>query len=122
MDNTHIEIPSTLIIYPIPYPSAATGPNPNNLSAGLPQLLVDKIDVLSKLYPGSVNIAGSVRWCGSPFGDLGGDDAVTGGRGRLRARLEIISIGGLLADDFALQEAVERVEVANLAEPFVALL
>lgn len=52
----------------------------------------------------------------------GGDDAVTGGRGRLRVRLETISIGGLLADDFALQEAVEREEVAILAEPLAALL
>lgn len=129
-----MEIPSSLILYPIPCPSAATGPNPNNLIAGFPQLLVDKIDVLSKLHPESVNIAGSARWCGRresirrlqrrSRGRRRVRLRVTGGRGRgrLRVRLETISIGGLLADNFALQEAVERVEVAILAEPLAALL
>ena len=45
----YTEIPSSLMIYPIPYPSAATGPNPNNLKAGFPQLLVDKMDVPNRL-------------------------------------------------------------------------
>ena len=56
---TYIDNPSSLIIYPIPYPSAATGPNPNSLNAGFPQFDVDKIDVLNTLHPGSVNIDGS---------------------------------------------------------------
>ena len=54
----YTEIPSSLIIYPIPYPSAATGPNPNSLNAGLPQLDVERIDVPSRAHPGSVNIEG----------------------------------------------------------------
>jgi hypothetical protein len=56
--RTYTEIPSSLMIYPIPYPSAATGPNPNNLSAGLPQFDVDKMDMPSCAHPGSVKIAG----------------------------------------------------------------
>ena len=43
----------------MPYPSAATGPNPNSLNAGFPQLEVLNIDVLSNSQPGSVKIAGS---------------------------------------------------------------
>jgi hypothetical protein len=58
--STDMEIPSSLIIYPMPYPSLATGPNPNNLSAGFPQLEVDKIDVDSKAQPGSVKMLGIV--------------------------------------------------------------
>jgi len=53
-----MEIPSSLIMYPIPYPSLATGPNPNSLSAGFPQFEVDKIDVDNKAQPGSVKISG----------------------------------------------------------------
>jgi hypothetical protein len=39
------------MIYPIPYPSAATGPNPNNLRAGFPQFEVDMIEVLRIDHP-----------------------------------------------------------------------
>lgn len=56
----YIEIPSSLIMYPIPYPSAATGPNPNNLKAGFPQFEVLKIEVLKSPYPWSVKILGSL--------------------------------------------------------------
>ena len=56
--ETYTDIPSSLMIYPIPYPSAATGPNPNRRSAGFPQFDVDRIDVLSSAQPGSVKIAG----------------------------------------------------------------
>lgn len=56
--ETHIDIPSSLMIYPIPYPSAATGPKPNSLNAGLPQFEVDKIDVDRSAQPGSVKISG----------------------------------------------------------------
>lgn len=49
------------MIYPIPNPSCATGPNPNSLNAGFPQFDVDKILVLSKDQPPSVNNAGSCR-------------------------------------------------------------
>lgn len=51
-------IPFSLMIYPIPYPSAATGPKPNKRSAGFPQFEVDKMDVLSRFQPGSAKIAG----------------------------------------------------------------
>jgi hypothetical protein len=54
----YIEIPSSLIIYPIPYPSAATGPNPNSLRAGFPQFDVEMIEVLNVAQPGSLKIAG----------------------------------------------------------------
>lgn len=56
---THIDKPSSLIIYPIPNPFEATGPNPNSLNAGLPQLEVDKIDVLREAHPESEKIIGS---------------------------------------------------------------
>jgi hypothetical protein len=56
--NTHMEMPSSLMMYPIPYPSAVTGPNPNNRKAGLPQFEVDKIDVFRRLQPGSVKMDG----------------------------------------------------------------
>lgn len=56
--RTYMEIMSSLMIYPIPNPSAATGPNPNNLSAGLPQLEVERILVLSNPQPGSLKISG----------------------------------------------------------------
>lgn len=56
--ETYIDIPPSLIIYPIPYPPAATGPKPNNLSAGLPQFEVDKIEVDNSVHPGSAKIAG----------------------------------------------------------------
>ena len=46
------------MIYPIPYPSAATGPNPNSRNAGLPQFDVDRMDVLRSDQPGSVKIDG----------------------------------------------------------------
>ena len=57
--DTHTEIPSSLMIYPIPYPSAATGPKPNSLNAGFPQFDVDNIDVFSVAHPPSRNISGS---------------------------------------------------------------
>jgi len=46
------------MIYPIPKPSAAVGPNPNRRNAGFPQFEVDKIDVPNSAQPGSVNMAG----------------------------------------------------------------
>ena len=61
------------MMYPMPYPSAATGPKPNSRSAGFPQFDVDKIDVLSSCQPGSVKIAGSAGlpwwWCPLPFAE-----------------------------------------------------
>ena len=54
----YTEIPSSLIMYPIPYPSAATGPNPNSLKAGLPQLDVERMEVPRRAHPGSVYIEG----------------------------------------------------------------
>lgn len=36
--KTYTEMPSSLMVYPIPYPSAATGPKPKRRSGGLPQL------------------------------------------------------------------------------------
>ena len=56
--GSYTEIPSSLMIYPIPYPSAATGPNPNSLRAGFPQFDVDRIEVPSVDQPGSVKMAG----------------------------------------------------------------
>ena len=56
-----IDIPSSLMMYPIPYPSGVTGPNPNRRRAGLPQLEVERTDVPRRLYPGSVNIEGTLR-------------------------------------------------------------
>jgi len=56
--KTYKESRSSLMIYPIPYPSAATGPNPNSLSAGFPQFEVERIDVPSVSHPPSVNIHG----------------------------------------------------------------
>ena len=47
------------MMYPIPYPSAATGPKPNSRSAGLPQFYVERIEVLRSDQPGSVKMAGS---------------------------------------------------------------
>jgi len=52
------EIPSSLMIYPIPKPSAAVGPNPNTRNAGFPQFSVEKIDVPNSAQPGPVNMAG----------------------------------------------------------------
>jgi hypothetical protein len=46
------------MIYPIPYPSAATGPKPNKRRAGFPQFDVDRIEVFSRFQPGSAKIAG----------------------------------------------------------------
>lgn len=61
--TTYTEIPSSLMIYPIPYPSAATGPNPNNLNAGLPQFDVERMDVFKTCQPGSKKISGrGGRW------------------------------------------------------------
>lgn len=54
-----MEMASSLMIYPIPNPSCATGPNPNNLSAGFPQFEVERMLVLSTPHPGSVKMAGS---------------------------------------------------------------
>ena len=58
-DPTYIEIPSSLIIYPIPYPSAATGPKPNKRRAGLPQLEVERMEVFKTVHPWSVKIVGN---------------------------------------------------------------
>jgi hypothetical protein len=44
-EPTYMEMPSSLMIYPMPYPSAATGPKPNKRRAGLPQLEVERIEV-----------------------------------------------------------------------------
>lgn len=76
MSITYTEIPSSLMIYPIPYPSAATGPNPNNLNAGFPQFDVDKIDVLKVDQPGSVKMEGRAGLWSQPLeqeeaGDVG---------------------------------------------------
>lgn len=58
-------------MYPMPNPSCATGPKPNNLNAGLPQLDVERILLFNKDQPESVNIVGSVRL----VGDRGGAEA-----------------------------------------------
>jgi hypothetical protein len=42
--ETYTPIPFSLMIYPMPYPSAATGPNPNRRNAGLLQFEVGKIE------------------------------------------------------------------------------
>ena len=47
------------MMYPIPNPSAATGPNPNSLSAGFPQLDVERMDRLRRCQPWSVKIDGN---------------------------------------------------------------
>lgn len=60
---TYTETPSSLMIYPIPYPSAATGPKPNNLSAELPQLEVDMMEVLRIDQPWSVKMEGRDLAC-----------------------------------------------------------
>ena len=65
---TYTEIPSSLIIYPIPYPSAATGPNPNSLKAGLPQLDVERMEVPRRAHPGSVYIKGILVIQQGPLG------------------------------------------------------
>ena len=54
-----MEMPSSLMIYPMPYPSAATGPKPNKRRAGLPQLEVERIEVFKTLHPLSVKMLGS---------------------------------------------------------------
>ena len=51
-------------MYPMPNPSRATGPKPNNLNAGLPQLDVERMAVFNEAHPESVNIVGSVRLVG----------------------------------------------------------
>ena len=58
--GTYIDILSSLIMYPMPNPSCATGPKPNNLNAGLPQLDVERMLVFNTVHPGSTNIEGSV--------------------------------------------------------------
>lgn len=56
------------MMYPMPYPSAATGPNPKSRSAGFPQLDVLRMDVLRSDQPGSVKIDGSgCLQCAPPF-------------------------------------------------------
>ena len=47
------------MMYPIPYPSAVTGPKPNRRNAGFPQFDVERIDRLRMSHPLSVKIAGS---------------------------------------------------------------
>jgi len=51
--------PSSLMIYPRPYPSAATGPKPNKRSAGLPQFEVERIDMPRVDQPPSRKTSGS---------------------------------------------------------------
>ena len=46
------------MMYPMPYPSAATGPNPNRRNAGFPQFDVDSTEWLMTCHPGSVKTAG----------------------------------------------------------------
>jgi hypothetical protein len=66
-----MDMPSSLMMYPMPNPSCATGPKPNNLNAGLPQFDVERMLVFNTDHPGSVNIAGSVRLADG--GDRGGE-------------------------------------------------
>lgn len=61
-----MEMASSLIMYPIPNPSDATGPKPNSRKAGFPQFDVERMLVLSKPQPGSVNIAGRRCLVSSP--------------------------------------------------------
>ena len=75
--DTYTDSPSSLIIYPSPKPSADAGPKPNNLRAGLPQLEVVTIVVLSNAQPGSVNIAGNDAF--GDVGDEGRDDVPSAG-------------------------------------------
>lgn len=56
--KTHKDNPSSLIIYPIPYPSLSVGPNPNRRNAGFPQLDVERIAWFSRTHPASSKIAG----------------------------------------------------------------
>jgi hypothetical protein len=49
---------SSLIMYPIPKPSAHVGPNPKWRRHGLPQFEVDRTVVLILSQPGSLKMAG----------------------------------------------------------------
>lgn len=62
------------MIYPMPNPSAATGPKPKSLRAGFPQFDVDRILVFSSAQPGSLKISG--KGCLSDL-DPDDDDEVT---------------------------------------------
>jgi hypothetical protein len=57
--GAYMDIPSSLIMYPRPYPSGEVGPKPNNLSAGFPQLEVESTAVLRAFQPGSEKSDGS---------------------------------------------------------------
>ena len=48
----------TLMMYPNPNPSAATGPKPKSRKAGFPQFEVLMIDEPNFPYPGSLNSSG----------------------------------------------------------------
>ena len=52
------------MMYPIPNPSCATAPKPNNRNAGLPQLDVERLLMFIAVHPGSVNNTGSVCLAG----------------------------------------------------------
>ena len=52
----------------MPYPSGVTGPKPNSLKAGFPQLDVESTLVPRRLYPGSVKIAGTWIFSCTSFG------------------------------------------------------
>lgn len=58
-EAAHTDRPSSLMMYPMPYPSAAVGPKPNSRSAGLPQFDVERIDVPRVDQPLSRKISGS---------------------------------------------------------------
>lgn len=78
----YIDIPSSLMMYPIPYPSAATGPKPNSLRAGFPQFEVERMDVPSVAQPGSVKRVGIlVNSCNG--GEVPGDEVIPFGRGSM---------------------------------------
>ena len=82
--ETYTEMPSSLMMYPIPYPSAATGPNPNSRNAGFPQLDVDRIERFRTCQPASVKIAGS-GGLSRPFAPLPLDVVLVGDVGRSSA-------------------------------------
>jgi hypothetical protein len=79
-----MEMPSSLIIYPMPYPSAATGPKPNKRRAGLPQLEVERIEVFKTCQPWSVNILGNVPLTGGGGTGASGEGSRFPSRSRKR--------------------------------------
>ena len=79
-------------MYPIPKPSAATGPKPNSRSAGFPQFEVERMDRFKMCHPLSVKMAGS------------------GGFSRLLLPLETVLVGdvGLSSSSKPLATAYSR--------------